>query len=70
MSSIEVKTGDLDSFQEAQGKDSDVIIFDYDGRGFESPRPSLSEDYARATITVGVVGALICDSVRLKSGYL
>ena len=66
----EVKTGDLAKFQGEAAKDSDVVVLDYDGDGFKSPRPSLSRDYARPTVTVGVVGAFICGNQGLKAGYL
>lgn len=66
----QVRTGDLAKFKEKQTKDFDVIILDYDGEGFKVPRPRLSSEYTRPTVTVGVAGALICDSMSLKTGYL
>jgi len=65
-----VKTSDLAKFNGNQVKDFDIIILDYDGDGFDSPRPRLSRQYSRPTVTVGVTGARICDDMSLKTGYL
>ena len=62
---------DLATFNGSQAEGFDVVILDYDGDGFKAPRPRLSQDYDQATITCGVVGALLCMSnLRLKTGYL
>ena len=66
----QVRTDDLADFKEKQTEGFDVIILDYDGDGSKAPRPRLSSQYTRPTVTVGVAGALICDSVSLKTGYL
>ncbi len=66
----EVETGDLKGFQKGQTAGFDVAILDYDGDGFKAPQPYLTEDYARPTVTVGVVGAFICGRSGLKTGYL
>ena len=66
----EVKTADLASFAGDQAAGFDIIILDYDGDGSKAPRPVLPADYARATVTVGVVGSSICGGLRLKTGYL
>ncbi len=66
----EIKTGDLAGFKEEQTKGFDVIILDYDGDGFKAPRPRLSHEYTRPTVTVGVAGAFICGGMSLKTGYL
>ena len=66
----EVKTGDLAKFSESQTDGFDVVVLDWEGDGFKAPRPQLSRQYARSTITVGVAGAIICDRLGLKSGYL
>ncbi len=66
----QVRTGDLANFKEKQTEGFDVVIMDYDGEGFKAPRPRLSSEYTRPTVTVGVAGALICDSMSLKTGYL
>jgi len=68
----QVRTGDLATFSDKSAKGFDVTILDYDGDGtaaFKFPRPKLSLNYARATVTVGVAGALICSQLRLKTGY-
>lgn len=65
-----VETGDLANFEENQAEQFDVTIFDYDGDPFKAPRPNISRNYSRATVTLGVVGALICDGQNLKPGYL
>ena len=67
---VEVKTADLAEFDGQQTAGFEVMILDYDGDGFKAPRPRLSREYARPTVTVGVIGAFICGSLRLKSGYL
>ncbi len=66
----QVRTDDLANFKEKQTEGFDVIILDYDGDGFKTPRPRLSSEYVRPTVTVGVTGALICGSMSLKTGYL
>ena len=66
----EVETGNLAEFSEGQADGFDVVIFDWEGRGFDAPRPRLSQQYTRPTVTVGVAGAGICNSLGLKSGYL
>ncbi len=84
-----VKTGDLSAFHRKPftNKDAegfDVTILDYDGDGFEAPRPMLRprfpEDesrnprppddrwFTRPLITVGVVGGRISDC-GLKTAY-
>jgi len=65
-----VQTGDLAKFKPLDAKDFEVVILDYDGDGFKAPTPYLPRTYTRPTVTVGVVGALICDRVGLKTGYL
>ncbi|MBN2181632.1 MAG: hypothetical protein JW715_06940 [Sedimentisphaerales bacterium] len=65
-----VQTGDLKVYKETDSKDFDVTILDYDGDGFKSPKPRISPGFSRPVITVGVTGALICDQLSLKTGYL
>ena len=65
-----VQASDLAEFKPLDAKEFDVVIFDYDGDGFEAPKPSLPRSYRRATVTVGVVGAFVCGQVGLKTGYL
>lgn len=65
-----VQTGDLKTFREADSEGFDVTILDYDGDGFKAPRPQISPNFSRPVVTVGVIGAHICDSLSLKTGYL
>jgi hypothetical protein len=65
-----VDTDDLATFKESGADGYDVVLFDYDGDGFKAPQPKLSQDYARSTVTLGVVGAFICGSLGLKPGYI
>ena len=65
-----VQKGDLAQFKEQHADGFDVIILDYDGEGFKAPRPRLSSEYKRPTVTVGVAGARICSGMSLKTGYL
>ncbi len=66
----QVSTGTLAGFDAKQAADVDVILLDYDGDGFKAPRPRLPADYARPTVTIGVVGGLLCLPLKLKTGYL
>lgn len=68
----QVQTGDLAAFNDKSADGFDVAILDYDGEGMEAfkfPRPHLSQNYAHATVTVGVAGALIGNQLQLKTGY-
>jgi hypothetical protein len=65
-----IETADLKTFAESQCDGFDVTILDYDGDGFKAPRPEISPDFSRPLITIGVPGALICSTWRLKTGYL
>lgn len=82
----EVKTADLAQFIEnnkLEGKGPlikkelsdrsdgfDVIILDYDSDGAKMPQVKLPESYTRATVTLGLTGALLCRNLKLKTGYL
>jgi hypothetical protein len=66
----EVGHGDLAEFRESDADGYDVVILDYDGDGFKAPRPSLSRTYARPTVLVGVMGALLSGNLGLKTGYI
>ena len=65
-----IQTGDLAKFNGSQAKGFDVTILDYDGDGFESPRPHLPPDFTQPVVTMGVIGAFICGERNLKTGYL
>ena len=65
-----VTTGDLAKFEPRSADGFDVIILDYPGDGFDARRVRFPREYARPTVTVGIVGALICRRNGLKTGYL
>ena len=81
-----VKTADLRAFTNHDAEDSDVAILDYDGDGFEAPRPKIMPRFlnegpkdsasparpwcTRPVITVGVVGGMMSLDWGLKTGYL
>ena len=65
-----VETTDYNSFTGREATGFDVTIIDHDGADTKAPRLRLSPFYSCATITVGVPGARICDSLSLKTGYL
>lgn len=65
-----IETADLKTFAESQCDGFGVTILDYDGRGFEAPRPRISLEFSRPLITVGVPGAMMCSKWRLKTAYL
>jgi hypothetical protein len=66
----QVETADYNAFKQEQSSGFDVVILDYDGVERNAPRPNISREYSRATITMGVPGAFICSSLSLKTGYL
>lgn len=66
----EVETTDYNTFTGDKTAGFDVVIIDYDGVEFRAPRPNISRQYSRATVTMGVPGAFICSSLSLKTGYL
>ncbi|MBE0537596.1 MAG: hypothetical protein IH624_18175 [Phycisphaerae bacterium] len=66
----EVGRGDYAAFRPEQADGYDVVILDYDGLDLSSPKPDLPQDYVRATVTVGVPGAMLCSRLNLKTGYL
>ncbi len=64
-----VGVGDYLNFRAEQANGFDVVILDHDGADFRAPRPDVPRDYSRATITMGVPGALICSNLGLKTAY-
>ena len=66
----QVETTDFNTFTGNHTSDFNVAIIDHDGADTRAPRPNISRQYARATITVGVPGAFICSQLSLKTGYL
>jgi hypothetical protein len=65
-----VRTGNLETFKEADTEGFDVTLLDWDWNAFEGPRPKLSESFSRPIMTLGVPGGMICNEWRLKTGYL
>jgi len=65
-----VKTGDLQTFKEADTQGFDVTLLDWDWNEFKGPRPTVSASFSRPVMTLGVPGGLICLQWRLKTGYL
>jgi len=70
-----VVKGDLDTFKEKDAEDFDVVILDYSGLTVKGnaiimPELPFSRKYSRPTVTVGATGALVSDSLNLKTGYL
>ena len=65
-----VGSGDLAAFKPADAEDYDVVVLDYDGDGFDAPRPKIKEDYSSPIVAISVVGALTAARLRLKCGYI
>jgi hypothetical protein len=71
-----VSTGDWATFTESQCVGFDVTILDREyksplgGASTPLPRVTLSPEFGRPFIMVGVAGALIAKSLRLKTGYM
>ncbi len=65
-----VETTDYLTFKGDESAGFDVAIIDHNGVAFRSPRPNISRQYTRATVTMGVPGAFICSNLSLKTGYL
>jgi len=66
----QVETTDYNTFAGDETADFDVAIIDHDGLDTRAPRPNISRQYTRATVTMGVPGAFICSRLSLKTGYL
>jgi hypothetical protein len=66
----QAQSRDMKEFKEEQTREYDVILFDYDFNEWAGPVPSISDNYARPTVTIGVYGASLADRWRLKTGYL
>ncbi len=64
-----VGTGDLAAFAPDKARDWDVVILDYDGDGAKAPRPKLPADYARPTLTIGIMGARLGSDLKLRTSY-
>ena len=65
-----VTKADLAGLRDGALNGYDVAILDYDGDGFEAPRPGISKDHDGPLLTIGVIGAFIGGGLGLKTGYL
>jgi hypothetical protein len=65
-----VRTGNLETFKEADTQGFDVTLLDWDRSESGGPRPKISESFSRPVITLGVHGSMICSDWRLKTTYL
>lgn len=66
----EVTFTDYNSFDEKERDDFDVLILDHDGTETQAPTPTISREFSRATVTMGVPGGDISSRLGLKTGYL
>jgi hypothetical protein len=64
-----VRTGNLETFQEADTQGYDVTLLDWDWNVIRGPYPKVSRGFCRPVITLGVRGGLICRNWRLKTGH-
>ncbi len=65
-----VRTGNLETFKEADTRGFDVTLLDWDTNEFKGPKPAISDSFSRPIITLGVPGGLISSRWGLKTGYL
>jgi hypothetical protein len=70
-----VGQGDLGTFRESEAAAYDVTILDYDElkvvtNHIQMPKIVVSKQYNRPTVTIGATGALVCERLGLKTGYL
>jgi cephalosporin-C deacetylase len=70
-----VSEGDLTNFRDGDPTAHQVFILDYDelrvvSNRIQMPPIRLDKSFSRPTITVGATGAMVCDRLRLKTGYL
>jgi hypothetical protein len=70
-----VGQGELGTFDKEEAGRYDVAILDYDevkvvNNHIEMPPIGFDRSYARPLMTLGATGALVCDRMRLKTGYL
>jgi len=70
-----VGQGDLDTFRESEAAGYDVTILDYDelrivNDHIQMPKSVVSKQYVRPTVTIGATGAMVCQRLGLKTGYL
>lgn len=66
---------DLEKVEAKDAEGFDVVIVDYSeltikGNAIVTPRMPFGRGYSRPILTIGAAGALVCDSLGLKTGYL
>jgi hypothetical protein len=66
----QVDTADYHAFKEQQTKGCDVAIFDNDGLEWAPLDITVSGQYSRATVSLGVPGAFWVRSVSRRMGYM
>jgi hypothetical protein len=70
-----VGQSELTEFRQSEAERFNVVILDYDevkivNNRIQMPEVQLDRRFARPTVTIGATGALVCDRLRLKTGYL
>ncbi len=72
---VKVDRGDLAAFSEKEAEGYDVVLLDYDelriaNNAIQMPRIPFTAKCSRPIMTLGATGALVCERLRLKTGYL
>jgi hypothetical protein len=70
-----VGKADLAKVEVKDAEGYDVVVLDYGeliikGNAIVSPRVVFGREYSRPVLMIGAAGALVCDSLGLKTGYL
>ncbi len=70
-----VGKADLEKVEPKDAEGFDVVIVDYSGltikgNAIVTPRIPFGRGYSSPVLTIGAAGALVCDSLGLKTGYL
>lgn len=70
-----VGKADLEKVEVKDAEGFDVVVMDYGGltikgNAIVTPRMALDRYYSRPVMTIGAAGALACDMLGLKTGYL
>jgi hypothetical protein len=70
-----VGKADLAKVEVKDAEGFDVVVLDYGeliikGNAIVSPRVVFGREHSRPVLTIGAAGALVCDSLGLKTGYL
>jgi hypothetical protein len=72
---VKVGRGNLDAFRESDVEGYDAVILDYGElkivkNAIQTPKLPFRDGYSRPTLTIGATGALVCNMLKLKTGYL